>query len=434
MLTEFIHEEPRKKAYRRISAVMASGTVCLQGAVCYVTKEGCQLLDDHIERFKLPRSFFIAGYNEVSDISAINDLCAKAPGKFYFHGVAHRGSEKCEGHFLPGLMHAKIIYAEGESDATVWAGSHNLTNNALRGVNIEAATITKGDKRDPFFQHVREFLESIRRESFAGPAALPETSGPDSPGSEPSTFGKPVRELVLVHCEATEEQMLSIGKSKSCYISVHLRQDAYDSLCRPPANPDKHVRLLFYPPGALSDRGPKAPPSLVKAGELYGVNFTEKSVRNGNTAGWPKMTYSIEEPSGDLFQPLKICAGPHDPTDDVTVCAIRVDDILIEREPKKCIILKSQPRRELEKKTLRVDLSPLEGQRRKRYVEIIQGLKPVYVVSGDTPLASVPIIKSIFEKWGEEVRFERNEKKPFRFIQNAKLFELPEDSRGPEQT
>jgi hypothetical protein len=445
MLTEFFHKEPRKEAYRRISEVMASGTVCLQGAVCYVTKEGCLLLDDHIERFKLPRSFFIAGYNEVSDISAINGLCAKAPGKFYFHGVAHRGSEKCEGHFLPGLMHAKIIYAEGESDATVWAGSHNLTNNALRGVNIEAATITKGDKRDPFFQHVREFLESIRRESFAGPAALPETSGPDSPGSdspgsdspgsEPSTFGKPVRELVLVHCEASEDQIKSIKERKACYISVHLRQDAYDSLCRPPANPDKHVRLLFYPPGTLTDRGPKAPPSLVKAGELYGVNFTEKSVRNGNTADWPKMSYSIEEPAGNLFQPLKICAGPHDPSDDVTVFAIRVDDILKEPdESEKCCILKSHPRRELAKKTLRVDLSPLEGQRRKRYVEIIQGLKPVYVVSGDTPLASVPIIKSIFEKWGEEVRFERNEKKPFRFIQNAKLFELPEDSRGPEQT
>lgn len=417
MHTEFFSQQHRAEAYDRLNSVMASATVCLQGAVCYVTEEGCRLLQDNIERFKLPRSFFIAGYNDISAISAINELCTQAPGNFFFHGIAREGSEDSEGHLLPGLMHAKLIYAEGTTDATVWVGSHNLTNNALRGVNIEAATITKGDKTDPFFQNVKKFLESTRRESFAGPA----------PVLRPPALEKPVRELVLVHCEATEEQILSIKNRKNCYISIHLRQGAYDSLCRPPANPDKHVRLLLYPPGVLTPAGPTAAASVVKAGELYGVNFTEKSIRKGNNAGWPEMSYSIVEPRGDPFQPLKISSQPHDPIDDVTVCAIRVDDELEEAdEGNKCCILPERPSSELRKTEVRLDLPPLNGQRKKRYVVLIQDLMPVAVLSGDTPIGSKARIGEIYGERGEEITFIRDERKPFRFIHNGKLFALPE--------
>lgn len=425
MFTEFFNQVPRAEAYGRLNAVMASGTVCLQGAVCYVTEEGCRLLEENIERFKLEESFFIAGYNDISSIAAINDLCAKAPGIFYFHGISREGSEESEGNLLPGLMHAKLIYAEGITDATVWIGSHNFTHNALRGVNIEAATITKGDKREPFFQQVRDFLKSVRKESFEGPAPLRK-----SPALE-----KPVRELVLVHCEASEEQIQSIKGKKNCYISIHLRQDGYDSLCRPPADPDKHVRLLLYPTGTLTPKGPTVPATLVKAGEIYGVNFTEKSVRKGNTAGWPEMSYSIEEPLGDPFQPLKISAGPHNPTDDVTVCAIRVDDELEEAgEMDNCCILPDRPSSKLKKTEVRLDLSPLQGQRKKRYVMLIQDLTPVAVLSGDTPIASKDKIGKLYHERGEEIAFERDERKPFRFIHNGKLFALPDDAETAIET
>jgi hypothetical protein len=417
MITEFFNRQPRAEAYARLNSVMASGTVCLQGAVCYVTEEGCRLLQENIVRFKLPGSFFVAGYNDISSISAINELCALAPGKFFFHGVAREGSEDSEGDMLPGLMHAKIIYAEGTNDATVWVGSHNFTHNALRGVNIEAATITKGDKNAPFFQHVREFLKSVRSESFAGPAPL----------RKPPALEKPIRELVLIHSEATEEQIRSIKGRKTCYISIHLRQDAYDSLCRPPANPDKHVRLLLYPPGVLTPNGPTAPAALVKAGELYGVNFTEKSIRKGNDAGWPEMSYSIVEPRGDPFQPLKISTGPHDPIDDVTVCAIRVDDGLEEaHEADHCCILPDRPSSLLRKTEERLDLPPLEGQRKKRHVVLIKDLQPVAVLSGDTPIGSKARIGEIYGQRGEEIAFVRDERKPFRFIHNGKLFALPD--------
>lgn len=424
MITEFFHPNPRTQAYGRLNEIMRGGTVRLIGAVCYVTSDGCALLEANIDNFKTEGSFFIAGYNDISSIGAINELCRQAPGKIYFHGIARKGSENWEGNFQPGLMHDKLIYAEGENEATVWVGSHNLTHNGLLGVNIESATITTGDKGHPFFRQVRQHLESIRHESFEGPAQIPK----DPP------LDKPIRELVIIHCEATEEQIQAIRAEKNCYMSIHLRQDAYDSLCRPPADPDKHVRLHLYHPGELDAKGPLAPARLVKAGELYGVNFTEKSVRKGNTAGWPEMSFCIEEPYGDDFQPLRICSQVHDRTDDVTVCAIRVDDNLEEiDEGNKFCILAERPTGEVEFKERRLNLSPLEGNKKKRYVMLIESLRAVAKLSGNSPIAGETKMERIYEERGEEVVFERESKKPFRFIHNGKLFALPKKPESENQ-
>lgn len=424
MITEFYHSNPRAEAFGRLNEIMKSGTVRLIGAVCYVTNDGCDLLEANIERFKNPGSFFIAGYNDISSIGAINELCEKAPGKFYFHGIARKGSEEWEGYFQPGLMHDKLIYAENTSTATVWVGSHNLTHNGLRGVNIESATITTGNKNDPFFREVLLHLESTRREAFEGPAPIPKAPPLD----------KPVRDLVIIHCEATEEQIQAIKAVKGCYMSIHLRLDSYDSLCRPPADPDKHVRLHLYHPGELDTNGPLAPARLVKAGELYGVNFTEKSVRKGNTAGWPEMSFWIEEPRGDDFQSLRICAGAHDETDDVTVCAIRLDDNLEEvDEGNKYCILADRPSSEVEFKERRLNLSPLAGDNRKRYVMLIESLRAYAKLSGSSPIAGEAKMEQIYEERGEEVVFDRGRKKRFRFIHNGKLFALPSKPESKNQ-
>ncbi len=187
------------------------------------------------------------------------------------------------------------------------------------------------------------------------------------------------------------------------------------------------MRLLLYLPGVLTPNGPTAPAVLVKAGELYGVNFTEKSVRKGNDAGWPEMSYSIAEPIGAPFQPLKICTESHDPVDDVTVCAIRVDDELEEiEEANNCCILPDRPSSVLRKTEERLDLPPLKGKRKKRHIVLIKDLQPVAVLSGDTPIGSKAKIGDIYGGRGEEIAFVRDEKKPFRFIHNGKLFALPD--------
>jgi hypothetical protein len=138
------------------------------------------------------------------------------------------------------------------------------------------------------------------------------------------------------------------------------------------------------------------------------------------------MSFCIEEPHGDDFQPLKICSEAHNRTDDVTVCAIRVDDNLEEiDEGNKCCILAERPTGEVEFKERRLNLSPLEGNKKKRYVMLIESLRAVAKLSGNSPITGETKMERIYEERGEEVVFERESKKPFRFIHNGKLFALP---------
>lgn len=417
MQTEFFHSDKRAEAYGRLDEILRSATVMLKGAVCYVTKEGCDLLENNIGRLKTDGSFFIAGYNDTSDIESINRLCRLAPGKIRFHGVAGRGTESKEGTMMPGLMHDKLIYAEGLDGATVWVGSHNLTHNALRGVNIEAAAIISGDRDDPFFRDVRTHLEFVFGESVPGPAPLP----------IPPPITDPIRDLVLVHCEADAATIEAMRDTAQGFVSIHLRQPSYDRLCIPPANPEKHVRLHLYAPGELGQSGPLAPARLIKAGEIYGVNFTEKSVRRGNKAEWPVMDFIIEEPPGHPFQPLRIGTRNRDHSEDVTICAVRIDDLLAEDdEANKCCALSHEPRCEIKAESIKVDLAPEATRRRKRYIKVIKKLHPTAVLSGIDFRSAGAKLHSLYEAKGGAFTSEA-EDAPFRFIHNGQLFKIGEE-------
>jgi hypothetical protein len=97
-------------------------------------------------------------------------------------------------------------------------------------------------------------------------------------------------------------------------------------------------------------------------------------------------------------------------------------------EANNCCILPERPSSVLRKTELRLDLPPLKGKRKKRYVVLIQDLMPVAVLSGETPIGSKATIGEIYGGRGEEIAFIRDEKKPFRFIHNGKLFALPDHS------
>lgn len=420
MITQFYHAHPRKEAYERMNSIFVGATKKLMAAVCYVTKEGCKLIAENIDRLKTEGSFIIIGYNDVSDIEEINKLCAMAPGKIFFHGVG-KSSESWEGSLAPGLMHDKLIYSENESGATVWVGSHNLTYNALRGVNIESATITKGDTNEVFFNDVREHLQSILRESFEGPAPIAKRTWTE----------ESKRELLLIHCAADAEQMQAIKDTKSCFISIHLKQEDYDTLCRPPADPEKHVRLHLYAPEDLLPDGPKAPAQLIKAGELYGVNFTEKNVRKGNKADWPEMSFTIVEPVGKKFQPLHVCKGPHDSSSDVTVCAIRVDEALKEPSEDDCgVILTDIPKDRIITESAQIQLSRIQGERRKRYITVIRNLQKATLLKGRGVVAGHNRVRALYAQANEPLEIVPKDRGEFRFIHNGKLFILSDGQSG----
>ena len=56
---------------------------------------------------------------------------------------------------------------------------------------------------------------------------------------------------------------------------------------------------------------------------------------------------------------------------------------------------------------------------------VIESLRAFAKLSGSSPIAGETKMEEIYKQRGEEVVFDRDSKKPFRFIHNGKLFALP---------
>jgi hypothetical protein len=111
-----------------------------------------------------------------------------------------------------------------------------------------------------------------------------------------------------------------------------------------------------------------------------------------------------------------------------------VDDALESAdESNKCCILAERPSSEVEPKEKLLNLSPLDGDDEKRYVMLIESLRAVAILSGKSPISSENKMEKIYRETGEEVVFDRDDKKPFRFIHNGKLFALPKRPESKNQ-
>ena len=92
---------------------------------------------------------------------------AEAGANLFLHLYKIEGLKEIEGigeDKLPkNLMHSKTFYFLMDHEkVTIWIGSHNATNSALQGVNIETAVIISTSKSDIFAQDVLRFLEGIK--------------------------------------------------------------------------------------------------------------------------------------------------------------------------------------------------------------------------------------------------------------------------------
>lgn len=63
----------------------------------------------------------------------------------------------------PHLMHAKMLLFDLDDDrAALWMGSHNATQRALFGINIEASLVLELDRKSENYRHAVSVLEAIR--------------------------------------------------------------------------------------------------------------------------------------------------------------------------------------------------------------------------------------------------------------------------------
>lgn len=69
---------------------------------------------------------------------------------------------------IPYLLHSKIILFEmPENNVEIWLGSHNFTQRAICGVNIESSFIIRSNKNSKIYHDVLDYLNFIKSNCIA---------------------------------------------------------------------------------------------------------------------------------------------------------------------------------------------------------------------------------------------------------------------------
>jgi hypothetical protein len=273
MEVEFIAANPQERAIILLDELLKQGVdqVCI--ACAFLTAGGAKFLERHVDRLKLPESFLVVSWGEITDDQALEKLHWLAPGNVYYHLGSQSPYETGVG---PGLMHSKVFFARAGNKCWLWTGSHNLTASALQGVNREAGILLTGTMDERPFQDALRHLRQCRDESKVFDPANPP---PDLRAEQ----------TLVVHAEAE----ISL---KPLPWHVHLRPSstAYDKEMRPPGA----VWLYLHKKGVLDRYKPVPVADAAYSGTLTALNFTEHHPTKGIPADWDGADYVIEQHGG----------------------------------------------------------------------------------------------------------------------------------------
>jgi HKD family nuclease len=273
MEVEFIAANPQERAITLLDELLEQGMdqVCI--ACAFLTAGGAKFLERHADRLKLPESFLVVSWGQITDDQALEKLHCLAPGNVYYHLGSQSPYETRVG---PGLMHSKVFFARAGNKCWLWTGSHNLTASALQGVNREAAILLTGTMDEHPFQDALRHLHQCRNEAKVFDPANP----PPNLRAE---------QTLVVHAEAELDL-------KPLPWHVHLRPSstAYDMEMRPPGA----VWLYLHKKGVLDRYQPVPVADAVYSGTLTALNFTEHHPKRGIPADWDGADYVIEQHGG----------------------------------------------------------------------------------------------------------------------------------------
>lgn len=134
----------------------------LQAAVAYWT------VTDRLFGASLPKAlghsngFLCVDLHLPTDVDALNDLVRKGAHVYlYIEDIPTLTDEGLRE--PPCLMHSKmLLFRSLDQDAELWVGSHNWTNRAILGLNVESSLSVKLKMQSPLFSQAEAFLAQIR--------------------------------------------------------------------------------------------------------------------------------------------------------------------------------------------------------------------------------------------------------------------------------
>jgi len=129
---------------------------CFKGAVAFYSINDSILSNQAKLVLSHDNSFLCVDIHLPTDIDKLNVLL-ESGCNIYLH-IFLNDDNKFERH----LMHTKLLCFESNENCIIWNGSHNWTNNALCGPNIESSTRIIAPKNDPYCWDVLQYLEMIK--------------------------------------------------------------------------------------------------------------------------------------------------------------------------------------------------------------------------------------------------------------------------------
>ncbi len=274
----------------RLERLLADGSRRTAGAVCYFTKAGFELIarSEVRENFLKDGGFIVIGGAFPTDLEAVLALDRFLRGRVYLHwgGTDPIATDTARyPSFRHPLMHSKVFVADGPERTAVWTGSHNLTASAIKGANIEAATIVSGKSDQAWSRDARAHVEACRDESelFDRDKMEEYRRRQGKPGDDPEEIRR--RKCLVIHARG------ELPTEHSFRIHVKVCTDRFD---RSFAN-DMPVRLFVHP-NELMNQESCFDLDLAKcwAGCVTGVNRGNDHATNpGITGDYGSADYEI---------------------------------------------------------------------------------------------------------------------------------------------
>jgi HKD family nuclease len=134
----------------------------LRAAVAFWTVEPHYVSHQLSDRLGGKNGFLCVDYHLPTDIDELADLTSSGAN---VHIFCQKATTKNQNGIVESrhLLHSKLLlfsYPDGTSE--LWVGSHNWTDRALRGLNIESSLVVKVPTSSALVSSVLDYLNSIR--------------------------------------------------------------------------------------------------------------------------------------------------------------------------------------------------------------------------------------------------------------------------------
>jgi hypothetical protein len=159
---ELLPIEPRSSVQHRIKELVSEST-CIRGAVAFWALSATSYGSEFGR--KLGREGFLCvDIQRPTNIEALRDL-RECGGNVLLHLWRASGATELPGTLgLPkNLLHSKIMLFDLPGGrATAWIGSHNGTNRAVAGINIETSVLVHLNRESALYKQMYQHLHNIR--------------------------------------------------------------------------------------------------------------------------------------------------------------------------------------------------------------------------------------------------------------------------------